>query len=175
VWTPGEGSDAVDGGNGQGDVLEFVGADGNEIMSLSANGSQAVFLRSPGNVRMDVSGIETLDVKALGGTDNITVNNLQGTSIHDVDVDLSATGGGADHTADVVTVNGTDLADRVNVGTQDGQIDVTGLQAATHITGSDAALDHLQVNTRDGNDSANVAPDVSTLIGVAVDLGAGQL
>ena len=177
VWTPGEGSDAVDGGDGQADVMDFVGAAANEIMSLSANGPNAVFLRTVGaaTVRMDMSGIETLDVEALGGTDAITVNNLQGTSIRDANIDLSAAGGGSDRAADVVTVNGTDQPDHVNVSTQIGQIDVTGLQAATHITGSDAALDHLQVNTLDGNDTVNVPFDISTLIGFAADLGPGQL
>ena len=175
VWTPGEGSDAVDGGNGQGDVMDFVGADGSETMSLSPNGSAAIFLRSPGNVRMDMSGIETLDVKALGGSDAITVNDVQRTSIRDTDIELAGVGGGTDKAADVVTVNGSDQPDRVNVSTQDGHIDVTGLQADTHITGSDPTLDQLQVKTLDGNDTVNVAPDVSTIIGVAVDLGLGQL
>jgi hypothetical protein len=35
-------------------------------------------------------------------------------------------------------------------------------------------MDHLQVNTLDGNDKVIVDPAVSTLIGVGVDLGAGQ-
>jgi hypothetical protein len=47
------------------------------------------------------------------------------------------------------------------------------LAAETHITGSET-LDHLQVNTLDGNDRVNVDPNVGTLIGVAVDLGPGQ-
>jgi hypothetical protein len=175
VWTPGEGSDAVDGGNGLGDVLDFVGADGNETMSLSPNGSQAVFLRSPGNVRMDMSAIETFELEALGGNDNLTVNNLGGTSIRNAHIDLAGTSGNADQTADVVTVNGTEQPDRVAVTAQNGLVDVSGLQADLQISGSDATLDQLQVNTLGGNDSVNVDPDVSTLIGAAVNLGTGQL
>ncbi len=175
VWTPGEGSDTVDGGNGQGDTMEFDGNDGSEIMSLSANGPNAVFLRNLGTIRMDLASIETFDLKAFGGNDAITVNNLQGTSIQDAHIDLSAAGGGADHTGDVVTVNGTNQADHVGVTAQDGRVDVTGLQGNTQITGSDAALDHLQVKTLDGNDTVDVAPAVATLIAVDVDLGLGQL
>ena len=63
--------------------------------------------------------------------------------------------------------------DRANVTAQDGQIDISGLPADTQITGSET-LDQLQVDTLDGNDTVNVAPDVSTLIGVAVDLGLGR-
>jgi Ca2+-binding RTX toxin-like protein len=175
VWTPGEGSDTVDGGNGNSDVMQFVGADASETMSLSANGSAAVFLRNVGTIRMDLSNIEVFDLKALGGVDNVTVNDLSGTSIREANIDLSAANGAPDQAADVVTVNGTDQADRVNVNTTRGQVDVAGLAAQTHITGSDEALDHLQVKTLDGNDRVNVDPNVGTLIGVAVDLGPGQL
>jgi hypothetical protein len=174
VWIPGEGSDTVDGGNGNSDVMQFVGANGNEKMSLSANGSAAVFLRDVANIRMDLSNIELFDLKALGGVDNVTVNDLSGTSIRQANIDLSAANGAPDQAADVVTVNGTDQADRVNVDTNGGQVDVAGLAAETHITGSET-LDHLQVNTLDGNDRVNVDPNVGTLIGVAVDLGPGQL
>ena len=76
--------------------------------------------------------------------------------------------------ADVVTVNGSDQADRVNAGAAGGQVDVAGLAADTHITGSET-LDDLQVKTLDGNDRVNVDPNVGTLIGVAVDLGPGQV
>ena len=48
VWNPGQGSDAVDGGNGNEDVMQFNGANVNETMSLSANGSAGgVPARSP--------------------------------------------------------------------------------------------------------------------------------
>ena len=173
VWNPGEGSDAVDGGNGNEDVMQFNGANVNETMSLSANGSQAVFLRDVANIRMDMNGIEIFNLKALGGVDNVTVNDLEGTSVRHANIDLSG-GSGGDLQADVVTVDGTNQADHVHVTAQDGQVDVAGLPAETQITGSEATLDHLQVNALDGNDTVTVDPNVSTLIGVAVDLGLGQ-
>jgi hypothetical protein len=174
VWNPGQGSDAVDGGNGNEDVMQFNGADVNETMSLSANGSQAVFLRDPATIRMDMNNIEIFNVTTLGGVDNVTVNDLEGTSIRHTNIDLSATGGGADKAADVVTVNGTNAADQVDVTAQGGQVGVAGLQADTQITGSET-LDHLQVNTLGGNDRVHVDPSVSAFIGVAVDLGLGQV
>jgi Ca2+-binding RTX toxin-like protein len=172
VWNPGQGSDAVDGGNGN-DVMQFNGANVNETMSLSANGSQAVFLRDPAAIRMDMNDIEIFNLKTLGGADTLTVNNLDGTAVRQANIDLSGGSGGADLQADSVTVNGTNQADRVDVTADGGRVDVAGLQAETQITGSDT-FDHLQVNTLDGNDTATVDPNVSTLIGVAVDLGLGQ-
>ena len=53
-----------------------------------------------------------VDVRALGSADTITVNDLAGTGVKSVDVDLSAIGGGGDGAADTVVVNGTDQARR---------------------------------------------------------------
>ena len=173
VWTPGEGSDVVDGGNGN-DVMQFVGANVDETMSLSANGHAAVFLRSPGAVRMDLTDIETFNLQTLGGVDAVSVGDLEGTSIRNTNIDLSGSAGGPDHQADSITVNGTDHHDHVDVRGAGGQVDADGLQGNTRIVGSDPTLDHLQVNTLDGNDRVRVDPNVSTLIGVNVDLGLGQ-
>ena len=174
VWNPGQGSDAVDGGNGNQDVMQFNGADANETMSLSANGSEAVFLRDVGGIRMDMNNIEVFNLTTLGGTDTVTIDNLDGTSIRHTNIDLSASGGGSDGLADIVTVKGTNQADQVHVAAQDGQIDVAGLRADTQMTGSEPLLDQLKVETLDGNDTVTVDPNVSTFIGVAVDLGPGQ-
>lgn len=173
VWNPGQGSDVVDGGNGNQDVMQFNGANAAETMSLSTNGSQAVFLRDVAGIRMDMSHIEIFNLKALGAADNITVNDLEGTSIRQANLDLSGTAGGGDQAADSVTVFGTNRADRVDVTEHAGQVDVARLQADTHITGAET-LDHLQIDTLDGNDRVTVDPDVSTIIGFGLDLGAGQ-
>ena len=174
VWDPGEGSDAVDGANGNEDVMQFNGANVNETMSLSANGSRAVFLRNIGTIRMDMNDVEIFNLRALGGVDDVTVNDMQGTSIRHANIDLSGASGGGDGAADVVTVKATNQADHVDVTTQGGQVDVTGLQAHTQLIGGETR-DHLQVDALDGNDRVNVDPNVSTIIGVAVDLDPGQL
>lgn len=173
-WDPGEGSDFVDGGNGSGDVMQFNGSNANETMSLAANGSQAVFLRDVASIRMDMTGIETFNLRALGGADKVTVGDLQGTDVRHANIDLSAGQGGADDQADTVTVDGTSRPDRVGITAGNGQVDVAGLPAETTIAGSDT-LDHLQVDTFAGNDQVTVDPNVSTLIGVGVDLGPGQI
>lgn len=60
-WDPGDGSDVVEGQHGT-DTLDFNGAPADEVMSLSANGSRSVFLRDVGNIRMDMDGVERLDL-----------------------------------------------------------------------------------------------------------------
>jgi hypothetical protein len=171
LWVPGEGNDTIDGGNG-GDTLGFDGSTGDEVMSLSADGDHAVFLRNLGAIRMDLSGVENVQVNALGGADTITVNDLTGTDVRHARIDLS-TNGADDTVADKVIVNGTNGADAINVGAHDGAVDVAGLPAETSITGSQA-IDRLQVNGLGGHDRARVSDDATALIGVAVDLGADQ-
>jgi hypothetical protein len=166
TWDPGDGSDAIDGGRGT-DTLVFNGAPGAEVMSLTANGTSSVFRRDPGTIRMDMIGVEVLDLAALGGADAITVDDLGGTGFRQANVDL-----GTDGEADVVTVNGTERADTVAVVADGGRADVSGLSADTRITGG-AVLDNLLVNTLGGRDAVYLDDDTS-LIDITVDLGPGQ-
>jgi hemolysin type calcium-binding protein len=167
-WDPGEGSDIVDGGSGRSDTLLFNGAGANETASLSAVGHRSLFLRDPGNVRMDMDNLEQLQFNALGGTDTMTVNDMRGTDFRRVGVDL-----GSDGVVDNIIVNGSDRNDHVRVEGDNGSVGVSGLRVETTITGADVT-DKLQVNTLDGNDRVDVDASATALIGVTTDLGAGQ-
>jgi hypothetical protein len=171
-WDPGDGSDFIDRGSGS-DTLLFNGANGNETMSLSANGSQAVFLRDVATIRMDMNEVEQLDLRALGGTDSITVNDMSGTDFRGANIDLASATGTPDGAADVVTVNGTEDADHIRVTTDGASVDVNGLKSDTHITGSET-IDTLEVKALGGNDKIAVEDGVAGLIGVTTDLGTGQ-
>ncbi|MGH9149346.1 MAG: calcium-binding protein [Acidimicrobiales bacterium] len=171
-WDPGDGSDVVEGGSGT-DTLEFNGSNASERTSLSAVGPRAVFLRDLGGIRMDLNGIERLDLTMLSGTDTMTVNDLTGTDLHEVVVDLSAAAGAPDGVADVVTVNGTEKADRAAITADGAQVDIVGLKTRVRIGGTDP-IDRLQVNTLGGNDRVHVADGVAPLITVTTDLGSGQ-
>src|SRR5437868_6845322 len=89
VWNPGDGSDTVEGGSGT-DTLLFNGSNVSETMTLSANGSRTRLFRDVGNVTMDVNSMEDIDINALGGADNITIDDLTGTGVKRVAIDLSA-------------------------------------------------------------------------------------
>ena len=173
TWNPGDGSDTVEGQRGR-DAMQFNGANVNEQMSVSANGRRVRFSRDVANITMDMNGIEDLNVRALGGADTLAVNDLTGTDLKSVNADLSQSAGGGDGAADTVIANGTAHADHVNVGTENNDVLVTGLHTHVRVAGSEAANDHLQINTLDGKDKVNVAPDVNQLIQTVVDLGAGQ-
>ena len=90
VWNPGDGSDIVEGGAGT-DTLVFNGANIGENIDISANGGRVRLSRDVGNVTMDLNSVEHIQLNALGGADTVTVNDLTGTGVTQVAIDLGAT------------------------------------------------------------------------------------
>jgi hypothetical protein len=173
-WDPGDGSDTLEGQSGA-DTFDFNGSNAGERVSVFANGPRVTLNRDVALITQDFAGIERLQVRLLGSSDVLTVGDLTGTDLSDVGIDLSSfdgvTGDGA---ADALFLDGTDGPDDVHVATAGTQVVTTGLPARTTITGSEPNLDALEVETRGGDDTADVAQDVSTLINVVVDLGADE-
>ena len=128
VWDPGDGSDRVEGEAGF-DTMLFNGSGADEVFEASANGPRLRFTRDVGNIVMDVDGVERVDVEALGGADTVTLNDLTGTAVQELRVDLEAVkdGGAADDKIDRVILNGTSEADFVSVLGQPGNLFVLGL------------------------------------------------
>ena len=67
----------------------FNGANVAEKINISANGGRVLFSRDIANVTMDLDDVETIDFNALGGADNIIVNDLTGTDVKKVNIDLA--------------------------------------------------------------------------------------
>ena len=174
VWNPGDGSDAVLG-QGASDRLVFNGSDAAENFTISANGNQARLTRDVGGVTMDLVGIETVDINALGGADAVTLNDLSGTDVTAVDVNLAGSAGGGDGQIDSAVVNGTEGDDTVQIlSTLDGsRITAAGLHATVKITGAEATSDVLTVNALGGNDMVDASLLPADLIGLALNAGAG--
>jgi hypothetical protein len=169
VWDPGDGSDVIEGGKGT-DTMVFNGSNGNETMAASAFAGRVSFTRDLGGIVMDLNDVEVIDVNTLGGTDSVTVNNLSGTDVRRVDVDLAGTLGGAtsDGQADTVTVGGTKGDDSIRAKANGSAVDVTGLAALVRITHADADKDTLVIDPVIGNDHVTVDPAVQALIQVSV-------
>jgi Ca2+-binding RTX toxin-like protein len=167
VWDPGDGSDVVEGQDGA-DTMLFNGAGGAEQVDLSANGDRLRFFRTQGTITMDTAGVERVDFNALGGADLVTVNDLNGTDVTDVRIDLAGTLGGAsgDGQADRVVVNATDGEDAINVQGDAAVVKVSGLAATVAVLHSEVANDRLEINTLAGRD----AVDSSGLAAGAIQL-----
>jgi Ca2+-binding RTX toxin-like protein len=169
IWDPGDGSDTIDGGAGR-DTHVFNGSGGSEIMAATANGSGVRFTRNLGGIVMDLNDFEELDVNPVGGSDTVTVNDLSGTGLTDVNVNLatSVRGSAADGAADTVKVEGTAGVDTIAASANGGEIDVNGLAATVRVTSADPAMDSLVIDTLAGDDNVAVAAGVNGLIQVSV-------
>jgi Ca2+-binding RTX toxin-like protein len=152
IWNPGDGSDTVDGQEGQ-DAMVFNGANIDEKVDMSANGSHLRFTRDVGNIVMDVNGTERVDFNAFGGADTITVNDLTGTDVTEVNLSLERKPGSGegDGALDTVIVNGTAGNDAMTVNGDASGVTVTGLAAQIHIVGSEPT-DKLVINAKAGDD-----------------------
>ena len=90
TWNPGDGSDTVEGQAGN-DTLVFNGSNAAENIDVSANGSRVRLFRDVANITMDLNGLENMNLNTFGSADVTTVNDLSGTDVKHVNVNL---GGG---------------------------------------------------------------------------------
>ncbi len=176
IWDPGDGSDAVEGEDGF-DELVFNGAGAAEIFDVSPDGDRVRFFRDLGNITMDLDGVEAIHVAALGGPDQVTVNDTAGTDLELVTIELEGSIGGAtgDGEVDVVTANGGDAGEVVIVaGDAATGISVTGFSAAINILHPDLAIEQLAVNSMDGDDTADATGLAAGAAVLAMDGGDGD-
>ena len=173
VWNPGDGSDIVEGQAGT-DTLLFNGANVNENIDLSANGSRVRLTRDVAAIIMDLNGLEQINLNALGGADTITVNDLTGTGLGTFNLNLAASVGGGDGQADNVIVNGTNGDDNIVVASSvSGGVNIGGLVTVVRIAAPDATLDRLTINALGGNDTVDASALIAGVINLSVNGGAG--
>jgi Ca2+-binding RTX toxin-like protein len=173
VWNPGEGSDTVEGQGGF-DTLVFQGANVSEKIDILANGDRAQLSRDIGTVKMDLDGVERINLATLGGTDNVTVHDLSGTDVKQVAIDLGATGGVPDGQADQVTVQATARPDAITVAQSGSVTSVTGLPAQVTLDHTDAGLDSLTIEGGAGNDVIDASSMPAAAPALTLDGGDGD-
>jgi Ca2+-binding RTX toxin-like protein len=173
-WDPGDGSDTVDGEAGF-DKMIFNGANIAETINVSANGSHALFSRDIGAVTMDLQGVESIDFAARAGVDTIVINDLSGTDVTEVNVNLAAANGGGDASPDKVTVNATAGDDVVLVSGDASGVNVVGLAAQVNIVGAEAFNDRLTIKGLAGDDVIQATGVAAGAIGLTLDGGDGNV
>ena len=106
---------------------------------------------------MDTVGVERVDFNALGGIDVVNVDDLSGTDVNAVNVDLAGTLGGTsgDGQPDRVVVNATNNDDTIKVNGNATQVVAKGLAPAIAILHPEAANDRLEINTLAGSDTVD--------------------
>jgi Ca2+-binding RTX toxin-like protein len=173
-WDAGEGNDVVEG-QGDADRLLFNGSSGPESFAASANSGRVKFTRDVGNIVTDLNDVERIDLNAFGGTDTVTVNNMAGTDLTAMNVNLSGVIGGntGDGELDTVVVNGTSAANIIDIVGAGDSYAVLGLTAQVLVTNSDAT-DGLVVNALGGNDSVTATALPAGTVKLKIDGGAGN-
>ena len=166
LWDPGGASDIVEGDNGT-DTLIFNLSSANEDVELTANGDRLRLTRNVAAITMDLHALEVVELHPKGGTDRIVVNDLTGTFVTQVNVDLTYVGEG-DGLPDSIIINGTTAADIIDVGLDGTAVAATGLDTEVRVTNGEPAFDRLIVNG-DAADSVNIngSPAADTMLVIA--------
>lgn len=174
-WDPGDGSDTIAGHDGT-DTMRFNGSAGNETFTAFANGARMLFTRNIGNVVMDTDTLEVIELNALGGTDTLIVNDLSGTDVTEINVNLAGTLNGTtgDSAVDVVVANGRNEDDNIQITASGTSVSVTGLAAALNISNAEGANDQLVINAQDGDDTIVATSVAANTIKLTLDGGSGD-
>lgn len=174
-WDPGDGSDTVDGGGGD-DRMAFNGSNIGEVFDVAANGGRVRQTRNVANIVMDLDNVERIDLAALGGSDTLTVNDMSGTDLRQVNVNLAGTIGGSagDGAADSVVLQGTGSNDIVDISGAGSGVTVVGLFAQVSISNAEGANDTLVVNGGNASDRITATALPAGVMKLVLDGGAGN-
>ncbi|MPZ44842.1 MAG: calcium-binding protein [Betaproteobacteria bacterium] len=173
LWNPGDDNDTLEGQDGF-DTMHFNGSNAAENITVSANGGRALFFRNVANVTMDLDGVESIDFNALGGADTIVVNDMSGTDVTEVNIDLAASNGTGDAQPDTVVINATNADDVILVIGDENGVTVLGLASQINIAGFEAANDRLVINGLAGNDVIEASGVGAGSIQLTLNGGAGD-
>jgi Ca2+-binding RTX toxin-like protein len=172
LWDPGDGNDIVEGEGGY-DRFQLNGNAVAEIIDISANGSRVRLTRNIANIVHDLNGIERIDLPTAGGADAVSINDMTGTDLVEVNVNLAVSGAG-DAQPDTVIVNATNNDDVVFIAGGPAGVQVLGLHVTLNITGAEAANDRLVVNALGGHDAVDATGVQAGAIQLTLDGGEGN-
>ncbi len=147
VWDSVDGSDKIDGGAGI-DVLSVNGSAGDDTFAVNPN-SARVLVTGPSSSVLNVGGVETIDLNALGGNDTITGGAVAGLTTLDLDG-----GDGND------TLNGSNGNDTLRGGLDADQVDGNAGNDTVFLGGG---TDAFVWDPGDGSDAIDGQEDDDTL------------
>ncbi|MDP9188241.1 MAG: hypothetical protein M3O25_03215 [Actinomycetota bacterium] len=153
----GDGDDTIDGQEGT-DVVVADGDTSDEELLLTARGGRAQLLRAS-TPAIDTHSVERLELAAGDGADSLTLNDLSGTDLAEVQADL---GSGADD----ASIRGTNRADSIDVSGDSNSVRVDGLATVLTLTDPEPS-DALEIRTAPGADivdTSGLAPGTLSVI-----------
>jgi Ca2+-binding RTX toxin-like protein len=173
VWNPGDDNDTLEGQAGM-DTLLFNGSNIAEKINITANGARIRFFRDVASVTMDLNDTEIINFNAQGGADAIVVNDLSGTDVTTINLNLALVTGSGDAQPDTVGVVGTSGDDVIQVSGDSSGTSVLGLAARVNITGAEGASDRLTITALAGDDVVEASGLAAGAIRLTADGGPGD-
>jgi len=173
IWDPGDGSDTLEGQDGA-DTMRFNGSNGAEIFDISANGPRVRFTRNLGNIVMDVDDVELFEVNTFGSIDQTTLNDVNGTDLTQVVVNLALFGGAADAATDTVVFNGTSGNDFAIAYGDAAGVSVLGVLGAVLDVKGAEVQDILSFPLLAGDDEFDASSLAADAISLSADGGEGN-
>ena len=144
-----------------------------ENIDISANGGRVLFTRNIANVVMDLNDVESIDFNALGGADNIVVNDLVR---HRRDRDQSriacrgrATGRPTPSSSTPPTATTWSWSSATRIG-----LDPRASARTVNITGLEAANDRIVINGLGGDDVIEASGLVAGVVQLTANGGDGN-
>ncbi len=134
----------------------------------------SLFNRDIANVTMDLNDMEAISFNALGGADTIVVNDMSGTDLTELNINLAGAGGGGDGQADTIFINATNGDDVVLAFGDGSGVSVMGLATQINITGFEANLDRVVINGLAGDDVIEASGLALGAIQLTADGGDGD-
>jgi Ca2+-binding RTX toxin-like protein len=159
VWKAGNGSVNIDG-QADDDTVNLFGSDADDVFNFIKVGF-SVQVAAPAAI-LTIQAVERINVDGGLGSDTITVNDLVGTGLREVNVNVNdfAT---PDHAVDHVTVNGAPKDDTfkiflqsIMIGREQGVGGVTDIRRGDFLVRTANVNDDVQVNGLDGDDTFDI-------------------
>lgn len=174
IWRPGEGSDILEGQGGV-DTMLFLGAGVDENIDISAHGERATFFRDVATITMDLNEVERIEFVAGTGADSVTINDLTGTDVSEINLDLAGVAGSGvgDGAIDLIAMVGTGGDDALLLTGSSGNAVLAGLAAQVNISGAEAT-DMFLFEGGDGDDVIDASGMAADTLALAISGGAGN-
>jgi Ca2+-binding RTX toxin-like protein len=152
LWRLGDGNDTIEGQAGF-DTLRVTATNIPQEVHIEASAGRVLFTQSSGNTIQDLDDVERIEFHALADVSTIFVNDLSGTDVKQVAIDLGET---LDGYADSVLADGTAGNNAIKLALVGGAVSVTGLSAQVTVAHASEG-DEIQIFALDGNDSINAS------------------
>jgi hypothetical protein len=155
-------------GAGGADTMTFLGDVGVENYTFNNVVGHVQMVRDLDAIDVEMTSVERAEVSLLGGADGVVLNNLGGTDLLDLVLDL-----GADAAQDFVRVEGSTAGDNLRVAATAGNVIVEGLSHTTTLR-SPTTADSLVVRGNEGDDLLLSDAGATNLIRLRLEGGIGN-